>query len=330
MENMNLFDMLGDFGIKTPVVEKKENKVEKKVEKKVDKNSVKNSLKLPGIVLLNNWGKLELTAESLGVDTPSAPNTVVEQYIKENIPCADIYTFSYEEDTLLCTYGDGSSSIDIKEGDKFYFDGLEIDLSDVCDNDVKSVDLVNHLNENGYSLDKDTLFAKKNHVIMPSLKSAADKDIRAGLMFPVTIKIPGAEEISVDGTGEVNTKTLSEAVVKIYPALKGKLKFIALDKALNQVTLNFTISASSTNTKKFKIKPDSVIKWEGYYTIPHNMDGEYSLEEICQYFADNIPENDSEGLRDYFVKKNVAERIEITPHKEFNLFYICLKGGRKG
>ena len=33
MENMNLFDMLGDFGIKTPVVEKKENKVEKKVEK---------------------------------------------------------------------------------------------------------------------------------------------------------------------------------------------------------------------------------------------------------------------------------------------------------
>ena len=83
-------------------------------------------------------------------------------------------------------------------------------------------------------------------------------------------------------------------------------------------------------TKKFKIKPDSVIKWEGYYTIPHNMDGEYSLEEICQYFADNIPENDSEGLRDYFVKKNVAERIEITPHKEFNLFYICLKGGRKG
>ena len=149
-------------------------------------------------------------------------------------------------------------------------------------------------------------------------------------MFPVTIKIPGAEEISADGTGEVNTKTLSEAVVKIYPALKGKLKFIALDKALNQVTLNFTISASSTNTKKFKIKPDSVIKWEGYYTIPHNMDGEYSLEEICQYFADNIPENDSEGLRDYFVKKNVAERIEITPHKEFNLFYICLKGGRKG
>ena len=285
MENMNLFDMLGDFGIKTPVVEKKENKVEKKVEKKVDKNSVKNCLKLPGIVLLNNWGKLELTAESLGVDTPSAPNTVVEQYIKENIPCADIYTFSYEEDTLLCTYGDGSSSIDIKEGDKFYFDGLEIDLSDVCDNDVKSVDLVNHLNENGYSLDKDTLFAKKNHVIMPSMKSAADKDIRAGLMFPVTIKIPGAEEISADGTGEVNTKTLSEAVVKIYPALKGKLKFIALDKALNQVTLNFTISASSTNTKKFKIKPDSVIKWEGYYTIPHNMDGEYSLEEICQCCA---------------------------------------------
>lgn len=108
--------------------------------------------------------------------------------------------------------------------------------SDVCDNDVKSVDLVNHLNENGYSLDKDTLFAKKNHVIMPSIKSAADKDIRAGLMFPVTIKIPGAEEISADGTGEVNTKTLSEAVVKIYPALKGKLKFIALDKALNQVS----------------------------------------------------------------------------------------------
>ena len=280
MENMNLFDMLGDFGIKTPVVEKKENKVEKKVEKKVDKNSVKNCLKLPGIVLLNNWGKLELTAESLGVDTPSAPNTVVEQYIKENIPCADIYTFSYEEDTLLCTYGDGSSSIDIKEGDKFYFDGLEIDLSDVCDNDVKSVDLVNHLNENGYSLDKDTLFAKKNHVIMPSIKSAADKDIRAGLMFPVTIKIPGAEEISADGTGEVNTKTLSEAVVKIYPALKGKLKFIALDKALNQVTLNFTISASSTNTKKFKIKPDSVIKWEGYYTIPHNMDGDNSSQGI--------------------------------------------------
>ena len=27
---------------------------------------------------------------------------------------------------------------------------------------------------------------------------------------------------------------------------------------------------------------------------------------------------------------DVAERIEITPHKEFNLFYICLKGGRKG
>ena len=59
MENMNLFDMLGDFGIKTPVVEKKENKVEKKVEKKVDKNSVKNCLKLPGIVLLNNWGKID-------------------------------------------------------------------------------------------------------------------------------------------------------------------------------------------------------------------------------------------------------------------------------
>lgn len=57
---------------------------------------------------------------------------------------------------------------------------------------------------------------------------------------------------------------------------------------------------------------------------------EYANKPICQYFADNIPENDSEGLRDYFVKKNVAERIEITPHKEFNLFYICLKGGRKG
>ena len=44
------------------------------------------------------------------------------------------------------------------------------------------------------------------------------------------------------------------------------------------------------------------------------MDGEYSLEEICQYFADNIPENDSEGLRDYFVKKNVAERIETVSY----------------
>lgn len=35
MENMNLFDMLGDFGIKTPVVEKRKIRLRKRLRKRL-------------------------------------------------------------------------------------------------------------------------------------------------------------------------------------------------------------------------------------------------------------------------------------------------------
>ena len=330
---MNLFDMLGNFGIEAPVVEKKEEpKTEKKETPKTEKKAVvKNSVKLPGTAIIQNWGKVDLTAESLEVEGDSADNTKVEEYIKRVIPCAKAMSFSYEGNTVICDYSGYSVQVDIEEGDTFYMNGLELDLSDVADSSVKTDVLFEHLNSNGFSIPKGATLFKKDDVIMPVLTNTSDKDIEGGLMYPVTIHMAGSEDITVAGVGKVTSKALAEGVVKVYPGLKGKVKFTMLDKALNSVWVNIQTSSTPTSTEKtYKIKPTSVIKWEGYYTMAHELDGEYTLKEICEYFKEHIPENDSEGLHDYFSKKNCADKIDITPHKEFDLFYISLKGGRKG
>lgn len=319
---MNLFDLFPEIEVETPSVPEKKTSA-KKAENKTDAKNIKNKVSLPCKLYIQYHSCIEITKELLNTDDDSAANNQIEEYVKKNYLITKHMNFTYYNNKAFASFSLSEIKDKLKIDGKsvFFFNCCELSLSDY-EGEIDCDTLLGIINENGFSLPKDTGFALKGNYILPVFKSVSSEQIKSSLLSPVKISIIGLPDMELTTDNSITEDLIKERITDEYPDLKGKITLCCLNAAQNTIEafysdLNTTEAGKKNET--FKVTENTTIKLFSN-VLEHNVSpGEYTHKELCKQLSLLVPEC------------NTPDSIFIKEFKKENLIILGIKfGGSKG